>query len=253
MNKAEFTAIREWLGHRLHADGIPGRGLRQRGPYASAWCPQSWRLTEPRLCLLTEARGAPTAGPATRRLSGRGPRPGAGRPTHTRPGCPVVAAVPSLHRVGTSLPRSRESQSQPPGSGLQSDRRALLKRPSHRATRALTLRSARQATFGQTMRKACHMCSGCGFRPKPSARRGPKPLEAAAAPARLIRATPRPPAPGCGSPAPREGISRLRLCSIFTFHLLFPGISKMRRLCGERRPALFARPWRPAALCPHTM
>lgn len=127
-------------------------------------------------------------GPATRRLSGRGPRPGPGRPTHTcsAPGRPVVAAVPSLHRVGTSLPRSRQSQSQPPGSGLQSDRRALLKRPSHRATRALTLRSARQATFGQTMRKACHMCSGCGFRPKPSARRGPKPLEAAAAPALLI-------------------------------------------------------------------
>lgn len=185
-------------------------------------------------------------------VEGRGPGP-AGPPTPApRPGRPVVAAVPSLHRVGTSLPRSRESQSQPPGSGLQSDRRALLKRPSHRATRALTLRSARQATFGQTMRKACHMCSGCGFRPKPSARRGPKPLEAAAAPARLIRATPRPPAPGCGSPAPREAISRLRLCSIFTFHLLFPGISKMRRLCGERRPALFARPWRPAALCPHT-
>lgn len=42
----------------------------------------------------------------------------AGPPTPApRPRRPVVAAVPSLHRVGTSLPRSRESQSQPPGIG----------------------------------------------------------------------------------------------------------------------------------------
>lgn len=50
-------------------------------------------------------------------VEGRGPGP-AGPPTPApRPGRPVVAAVPSLHRVGTSLPRSRESQSQHPGIG----------------------------------------------------------------------------------------------------------------------------------------
>lgn len=183
-------------------------------------------------------------------VEGRGPGP-AGPPTPA-PGALSSPLSPRFIGLALLCLAAERARANTPGSGLQSDRRALLKRPSHRATRALTLRSARQATFGQTMRKACHMCSGCGFRPKPSARGGPKPLEAAAAPTQLIRATPRPPAPGCGSPSPREGIRRLRLCSIFTFHLLFPGISKMRRLCGERRPALFARPWRPAALCPHT-